>query len=61
MDIRPTSGEPTRPVDDEPRAIERDADQLVLRRGRAAARAGSLGDMPSIAQDETSESQLIAR
>lgn len=48
-----------RRVDDQTRAIEREPNELALGSGLPATSAGAHGNV--IAQDDTSESQLIAR
>jgi hypothetical protein len=51
-----------RAIGDEPRAIERDSHQRRLGIDGSTSGAGALRDMPCpMAQDETSDSQLIAR
>jgi len=71
MDIRAATGEPadafrelgvvhTRGgIDDQTLAIEREPHELALWCGRPASCAGAHGNMGT--QDDTSESQLIAR
>lgn len=60
MDVRAAARR--RAICDEPSAIERDSDEGRLAVDRPTPGAGALRDMACpMAQDETSESQLIAR
>ena len=63
MHVRAPAGAPALPVHHQARTFHRDAHELALRRGRAAPGAGAhrLVAVAGGAQEDTSESQMIAR